>query len=181
MFPEPKTSLYIVKEIILKALLSTKERRYPGEDTSATTTSAARVLSYQVIGRFVIFYISTLSNDGLFILYELLEIAIPFTIDDLLKFTMGFGKLLLILDIYGEWCMKNTCTINRARKRLSMDDGDFGKLVDKVVNRKRECIIKHHQHSSQEHLFTFTCITILYHIHLLNTNETLCYDKCTAS
>lgn len=49
------------------------------------------------------FYILPLANDGLYILYELTDIMISMTMDDLLKFVMDFNKLMSVLNVYGEW------------------------------------------------------------------------------
>lgn len=84
-------------------------------------------------------------KDGLYIQYEITEITIPFSKDDLLKFTMEFGKILTILNIYDSWCFKQTTT-QKGKKRLSMDDDLFGCLINSTVNRKRECITKHFKH-----------------------------------
>lgn len=110
------------------------------------------VLSYQVIGksyffevtvqitilkynidRLVVFYFLFLASDGLYALYELTDITTPFTMDGLLKFTMDFGKLVSIIKIYGEWCVKNESTIKRGKKCLSMSDGDFDQLIEKDI------------------------------------------------
>jgi hypothetical protein len=53
--------------------------------------TACTLVLNSCIGRAIIFYINILSNDGLYILYELSKVAIPFIIEDLLKFTMNFG------------------------------------------------------------------------------------------
>jgi hypothetical protein len=91
------------------------------------------------------FYILTLANDGLYILYELTDIRIPLTMDDLLKFGLDFNKLVSVLKIYGKWCVEKEPPITNSRKRLSMDDDDFDELIEKTVDRKRECITKHWQ------------------------------------
>ncbi|KAI8875290.1 hypothetical protein K501DRAFT_263983 [Backusella circina FSU 941] len=112
---------------------------------SIDTNNLKGVLSYQVIGELLVFYILTLANDGLYILYELTDIKIPLTMDDLLKFGLDFNKLVSVLKIYGKWCVEKEPPITNSRKRLSMDDDDFDKLIEKTVDRKRECITKHWQ------------------------------------
>lgn len=105
------------------------------------------VLSYQVVGRLIVFYILTLANDGLYILYELTEIKIPFTMDDRLKFVFDFNKLISIVKIHQEWGVEKEAPTasTSSRKRMSIDDDDFDKLIEKSVDRKRECITKHWQ------------------------------------
>lgn len=38
--------------------------------------------------------------------YELVEAVIPFTVQDILKFTMDFGKNFSVLDVCKTWCTK---------------------------------------------------------------------------
>ncbi|GAA5810490.1 hypothetical protein MFLAVUS_003911 [Mucor flavus] len=90
----------------------------------------------QGIGRLLVFNILTLANDGLYILYELTDIKIPLTMDDLLKFGLDFNKLVSVLKIYGKWCVEKEPPITNSRKRLSMDDDDFDKLIEKTLDNR---------------------------------------------
>lgn len=67
--------------------------------------------------------------------------------DDLLKFVFDFNKLISIVKIHQEWGVEKEAptTSTSSRKRMSIDDDDFDKLIEKSVDRKRECITKHWQ------------------------------------
>lgn len=113
---------------------------------SLDTNDMKGVLSYQITGRLVVFYILALIADGFYVLYELTEITVPYTVDDLLKFTMDYSKLVSIIKIYNKWCIKNDSDLrSRRRSRSSISDGDFDELVEKNVDRKRPCVTKHHR------------------------------------
>lgn len=65
--------------------------------------------------------------------------------DDLQKFVLDFSKLVSVLRIYEKWCVNDGSMFKSSRKRLSMDDDDFDKLIEKATDRKRECVTKHWQ------------------------------------
>lgn len=77
--------------------------------------------------------------------YKLTEIKIPLTMDDLLKFVFDFNKLISIVKIYQEWGVEKELPTTSSRKRMSIDDDDFDKLIEKSLDRKREFITKHWQ------------------------------------
>ncbi|KAL7316694.1 hypothetical protein PS15m_003151 [Mucor circinelloides] len=53
--------------------------------------------SFQAVGRHIVFYTTSLQNDGLYVMSELADIDCPASIDDLLNFINCFDDLLKVM------------------------------------------------------------------------------------
>lgn len=104
-------------------------------------------LVFQSIGRHTFFYLVTLLNDAIYVMYEIAKIEIPMCISDLPLYLGQIGRLMHVLTVYDDYCVptdqKDLDNLH-ARKRKSMTDAQHDRILDPSKNRKRQSITTFH-------------------------------------
>ncbi|CAO3597886.1 unnamed protein product [Absidia cylindrospora] len=105
------------------------------------------ILSFQVIGRSITFYLSILLNDGLYVMLELAHITAPGCMDDLLGYYMEFNKVLFVLDVFETWCYSlpsDKTEQQNQRSRPSLSSPTFCRVVSSTTCRSRQSVLKYY-------------------------------------
>ncbi|KAL7335695.1 hypothetical protein PS15p_201130 [Mucor circinelloides] len=63
------------------------------------------IMSLQIVGRTITFYVLVLPSSGLYIMHELAKIKIPDCLNDLPKLVTDISDVLLVLDVFNRICI----------------------------------------------------------------------------
>ncbi|KAI8086653.1 uncharacterized protein BX664DRAFT_264424 [Halteromyces radiatus] len=135
---EGNNHYYLCKDLLRVAIFG---------KNSIDTSNMDGVIGMQVVGRSITFYLMVLLSDGLYIMLELERISIPGSLDDLLKYLMDMNKILMVLDVFEEWCRPvSAAQASRfdKRKRKTLSTPGFCQIMSSETSRKRSCILKHY-------------------------------------
>ncbi|KAL9538392.1 hypothetical protein MBANPS3_010962 [Mucor bainieri] len=116
-----KTPNMLVQDLLRIALFS-KE--------TIDTKKLSSCLSFQAVGQHVVFYITSLQNDGLYIMSQLADINCPASIDDLLNFINCFDDLLAVMAAMDSISVDNDDRKKTYRRR-SFDSPQFRAFLQK--------------------------------------------------
>ncbi|CAO3633350.1 unnamed protein product [Cunninghamella echinulata] len=105
------------------------------------------VLTFQTIGRHITFYITKLMEEELYVMYELKNIKIPGSIEELLSYTMHLGDTLDVLNIFNtHYYRSSTEEQEEMRKKIRQTYSipAYMKPTNKTTSNKRQCVTKRH-------------------------------------
>ncbi|KAK4519941.1 uncharacterized protein ATC70_010185 [Mucor velutinosus] len=94
------------------------------------TKRLSSCMSFQAVGQHIVFYLTSLKNDGLYIMSELADIYCPASIDDLLNFINCFDDLLKVMIAMDSINVDNDDQKKTYRRR-SFDSPQFRAFLQK--------------------------------------------------
>lgn len=87
----------------------------------------------------------TLWNDGIYVMLELANITAPDSIANVSKYLTDFNKVLLVLEVFDNWChplAAEKIQQQKQRSRSSLSTPVFNRIVSSTTSRNRASMFK---------------------------------------
>ncbi|CEP19972.1 hypothetical protein [Parasitella parasitica] len=99
------------------------------------------ILSLQIIGRSITFYLLVLPSEGLHVMYKLGILQLPNNLCDLRKLLRDIPLGLLVLDVFHRLCIPSVNPFQPSRHRPTVSESNFDGIFS---DRKQSCHLKNY-------------------------------------
>ncbi|ORX62605.1 hypothetical protein DM01DRAFT_1330734 [Hesseltinella vesiculosa] len=113
---------------------------------SLDTNKLRCVMTFQVVGFQVAFYINYLAADGMYVMFEFAHVTLPSSLVDLPSYLFELDQLRAAIHLF-ERCQPMTSQEQERTKnyrRATLSTPQFERFIDKTRDRKRRCFSSHY-------------------------------------